>query len=440
MRSSPLIKRFISGVGANVYSQFVTLFGQLATVPVCITIWGVELYGAWIALFAIPSFLAATNLGIANAAATDMTMMNNQKDVDTAKVKAVYHTACLTILCMTLLVTGLCFLAYLFVGDIVPFKELVDPDITKSTVLVLICYTMVSFFCGLPEAVFKSTERYAEGVFLTNTLRLVEYLAFIVGLFFYEINFLTAAYIFLSVRIIGLLIIFIYMKATNAAFVFGVSSASWAIIKKLLPACTGFITMPIGFALIIQGLTLVAASFSTVFAAQLNLTRTITSVGRQVASIIGNASWPEMSKAYGEGDQKKVMRIFALSLKSSLLIAIAYFIFIAFVGELLFKYWTSDQLDFNYTLFIIFSVSALLGNVWTQAYVLLASNNKHLVFSLFLVLVGGLTLLAANTLVQSGVGFVNAMSVTILTDFTLIIIAFTLIYREKKLSKSKVEN
>src|SRR5690554_5642535 len=68
-----VVRRVLSGTGANAYGQAVTVVVQLIGVPILLNAWGTRLYGEWLTLFAIPAFLAMTDLGFSHSAANDMT-------------------------------------------------------------------------------------------------------------------------------------------------------------------------------------------------------------------------------------------------------------------------------------------------------------------------------------------------------------------------------
>lgn len=426
-----VLRRLIYGVGANIYSQFVTLFIQVASIPVCLSVWGGEIFGVWVALFAIPSFLTTANLGIAHAAGTEMTIINNSSSNTFKETSIVYHTACATTLFMSIVVGLLCVITAVFWQGNVPFKELVEPPILKGTIVTLILYTLVSLFSSLQEAVFKSCERYAEGIFLLHTSRFIEYIILILMLLLYDVDILYASITLLSVRSLGFLIICFYMQYTHTYLIFGVSKANIVTFKKLLPASTGFIAMPIGFSLLIQGMTIMMASISPILAAQFNVTRTITSVGRQIASVVGNSSWPELSKAYGQGNKALVTRLFLVSLKLSLFLSVGYFIVVGIFGEYIFHYLTNNTLLFNYSLLSVLALSAILGNIWTQGYVLLASQNQHIYFSFTMVVIACCNLLLIGFLTKNNINVFSALWSTVAADICLILSTIYFIYKPK---------
>lgn len=66
-------RRIVYGRGANAFGQLVTIIVQLVGVPILLHAWGVQLYGEWLILFAIPAYLSMTDLGFTQCAANDMT-------------------------------------------------------------------------------------------------------------------------------------------------------------------------------------------------------------------------------------------------------------------------------------------------------------------------------------------------------------------------------
>ena len=68
-----LLKRLIKGIGANAYGQVIVIIIQLVGVPILLRFWGTQLYGEWLILAAIPSYLSMVDLGFSLSAANDMT-------------------------------------------------------------------------------------------------------------------------------------------------------------------------------------------------------------------------------------------------------------------------------------------------------------------------------------------------------------------------------
>ena len=51
-------RRILHGLGANAYGQLVVIVIQLAGVPILLRAWGMQLYGEWLILAAIATYLS----------------------------------------------------------------------------------------------------------------------------------------------------------------------------------------------------------------------------------------------------------------------------------------------------------------------------------------------------------------------------------------------
>jgi hypothetical protein len=57
-----MLRRIILGVGANVFSQVVSIFIQLVSLPVFLQYWDTSTYGSWLLLSAMPAYLSLSDL------------------------------------------------------------------------------------------------------------------------------------------------------------------------------------------------------------------------------------------------------------------------------------------------------------------------------------------------------------------------------------------
>jgi O-antigen/teichoic acid export membrane protein len=435
-----LFGRLVRGIGANAYSQLVTLFIQLASVPLLISYWGVEHYGIWIALSALPAYLASSNLGIANAAASEMTILNAKNVTsDNVEVTNVYHTACVLTLIMSFVVFALALaVVYSYPPENFMFGDIMPVTLLKSTLLILILYTLVTLYGGLWDAAFRSTGRYAQGTMFLHSIRLLEQVALLLSVVFFNTDIFYAATVILICRILGTLFVALYLAISKPKIPFGLKQANLKTLRRLLPASVGFMAMPIGYAFFIQGMIIVVASFSATFVAVFATTRTLTSLGRQLVSMVAHASWPELSRAYGEGDKKLVKKLFLGSITLTSLLLFLYFLFLGFLGQNIFEIWTNGEIDFDYSIFIILSLAAIAGSIWNQCYILLASINKHAKFALAFVFIG-FSLLATCYLMK-GFGFDVIYILAALPIAEMLLVGIAIYYVSKLTLRLKNES
>src|SRR5712664_4644306 len=63
-----------TGIAGTVLGPVVTAIVQIVSVPVFLHFWGVKLYGEWLILSAIPTYLMLSDMGFGSVAGNDMTM------------------------------------------------------------------------------------------------------------------------------------------------------------------------------------------------------------------------------------------------------------------------------------------------------------------------------------------------------------------------------
>ena len=86
MSTRSLKRRLIAGFGANTFSRLSTTLTQIFSVPVFLSHWGVHLYGEWILLNTIPSYLGLSDVGFGSVAGNEMTMLAAAEDFEQALV------------------------------------------------------------------------------------------------------------------------------------------------------------------------------------------------------------------------------------------------------------------------------------------------------------------------------------------------------------------
>src|ERR1700684_3071529 len=86
MSTRSLKRRLIAGFGANTFSRLSITLTQIFSVPVFLSHWGVHLYGEWILLNAIPSYLGLSDVGFGSVAGNEMTMLAAAKNFEQALV------------------------------------------------------------------------------------------------------------------------------------------------------------------------------------------------------------------------------------------------------------------------------------------------------------------------------------------------------------------
>ena len=167
-------QRILHGLGANAFGQIVTVIVQLAGVPILLHAWGVQLYGEWLILFAIPAYLSMTDLGFTQSAANDMTARVARGD----RAGALVVFQSLGALVYALVALGLALAAavvpWLPLAEWLNFQTM-DTRTAQWVLCLLAAQVLVSLLDGIPYAGFRANGEYALHFSLQSGVRLLQF-------------------------------------------------------------------------------------------------------------------------------------------------------------------------------------------------------------------------------------------------------------------------
>lgn len=381
---STLKAKLLRNLGANAYGQGVTILIQLVSMPLYLHYWGVELYGEWLILSAIPAYLALSDIGFASVAANDMTM--RVANGDRRGALEVYQSIWLFISGVSVLVG--CVLALIVYSVPVTAQFLIthiSEVQTRQLLLILMLYVLVGLQGGVLNAAFRAAGRYAYGTALGNTVRLAEWAVSAVGLLLGG-GVLVIAILTLTVRLLGLLLMWQVLQKQERWLSLGTQAASLHQVRQLLKPAVAFMAFPLGLALSLQGMILVIGTALgpaavVVFSAYRTLTRLLV----QMITMLNQAVWPEISAAYGAKQLALVTQLHRKGSSITFWIALAAVTFIATVGNWFIGIWTRHAFEPNPTLLILLLLTTFLNVLWQTSWVVLMATNKHEIISILFV-------------------------------------------------------
>lgn len=402
-------KRVMRGVGANAYGQLVTIAVQLLSVPLFLHYWGVDTYGEWILLSAIPAYLSLSDVGFSSVAGNRMAMLIAKEDQLSAL--GVYQSGWLLILIIStfvwciVAVTLNCFNP----ANILGIKFIQSKDV-PAILWLLASQVLISLQGGMLSAGFRSIGKYSTGVICSTTTRLGEWtlaaLALVSGGGAVHI-----ALAFLSARLVGTFISWLILRKEASWLSIGFSYARKQVISELLKPSIAFMAFPIGLALSLQGvvivigLTLGAASV-TLF----TLYRTLSRLLIQVATTINQAVWAEISVAYGKDNFELMQKLNRKSYSFSFWFGLVGVLVVGLLGDFLIKIWTHSSVSPNSTLLWILLAGAYVNMLWQSNWVLLMATNNHSRISVAFVITSVLTLLSAYAFASFGIESMAAVA------------------------------
>jgi O-antigen/teichoic acid export membrane protein len=369
---SPLL----SGVGANAYAQSVTLVVQLGSTPALLIAWGAKTYGLWLVVSAFPSYIALADLGFSSAAANAITLSVARRAHDEAR--ATFQST----LALNLL-TAAAILA-LALGAIALVPDSLVPGIPPTTrgevreVCALQAVQMAATLCcGAMLSGFISTGRYALGVLLASTSRLVEAAALVLGALAFH-SLVVSAALMLVARLCALVVTAAIAVHGAPWCRLGFRYARMARVRRLAGPALAVTALPIAFAVNLQGLILViGATVSLEAVATFAAIRTLTRAILQAAVLVNTAIMPEVTRAFGASDWARIRRLTRINISSVLVLDAAAFAVIASFGSIIIAVWTRGRVAPNPTLTLGLAAVACVHCVWLAESNLVLAVNRH---------------------------------------------------------------
>jgi O-antigen/teichoic acid export membrane protein len=366
--------KILSGVGANAFGQAVTMLVQLISVPVFLHVWDVALYGVWLLLSAIPVYFMLVDMGFVSYASNRMNML--MAAGRTGEANRVFQST-LGFLCLaTVGLTVLTALALLILDDHVLARDL------KIASFCLIVAGLLSILCELADAVYNANDHFAQGTWIFNTCRLVEWLSALLFLLLWgSIEWVAIG--FLTGRLLSTLVFVSLCSRRFTNLRWGFADASMAEVKAMVLPAALLNSFPVSVVLTVQGTTLLVGHFlGPAAVAAFSALRTLSRLVYQATFIFGRAIWPEFSRQFGARNFDAARSTFRYASALCGLLALGGAALLYLLSPWLLRLWTGGQIRFDPALFNLLLLGASLASLQLIAQIFLISTIRHRLLAL----------------------------------------------------------
>lgn len=407
-------RRLLHGLGAQVFARTGTTVTQIIGVPLLIHFWGVELYGEWLILSAIPVYFAMSDVGFGNVAGNEMAMRAAEGDRETTV--RVFQSVWLLISAVSLAVIPLA-VAVIWAGTLPEWLNLsrMGHSEAASTLTALLLLVGVSLQGGMVAAGFRSEKRYPQETFLSNLLYLLEY-----GIFLTIIALgarpAQAAWTSLLVRTAGTALMWTYLFRFAPDLRPGFRHARRSTVRRLAGPAVAFLAFPLGNAFSMQGMLLVVgALLGPVAVVTLSTLRTLLNAARKAMGMVNATVWPEISIAFGRRDLPLARVLHRRACQISFWVALLIVAMLALFGSQIVQMWTGGAVRVDDSFLYCMLLVLLANSLWFTSSVVPAAINRHQRMGLLFAIGTALSLVSAMALVQS-LGLVGVAVSLLLID------------------------
>ncbi len=356
-QNNRISKNLISQISLN--SSLTIL--QILFPPLMIMTYGLENFGIWIFLTAIPTTLSIFNFDLTAAAKTEMSINHNKNNKN--KVNEIFNNAIILLIVITIfliLITALIINFYDFNLDILK-------DITTNQLKLILVCIFLSFYLNIFNSIFKTGITYWGKLYISTYVDTFfnffsKILIIIAGLIFKELLF--ASIFLLIASVLKLIVYYYFFLNYNQYLTFSLTLFSKKQIRELfklsipyyLNSITGVIKN--SFQIIILGLF-----FNSQILGMISTLKTLFHfLPIRVWSMIRNAIFFEFIKLYSEKKFDLLKKNYSKFIKYTVIFVILFLLTSTLLGEYIYNLWLNNtyNLDYNLLLLMVFEISFLI--------------------------------------------------------------------------------
>jgi O-antigen/teichoic acid export membrane protein len=369
-------QRLVRGFGATALGPIVTAIIQLGSVPIFLHAWGAAKYGDWLLLSAIPSYLTLSDLGFGAASGSDMCMRVASNDREGALQTFQSSWVLVTCVSLTALLLASVTVWWIPWQSWLRLSSLASHQ-AAAAIIVLGAYIVLAQQSSVAESGFTSDGHFATAIFWMTILRLVEAVTATVVAVLHG-GLLAVASSYLLVRCVGTIGYVLLLQRMSPWILYGFQYARLTTIKHLAAPAFGFVALPIGYALNLQGLILVVgARLGPVAVVSFSTLRTLSRVNSQLIGVIKNALLPELSRAFGAGNVALARKLHRHACQAALGMSIVGGLLLWISAPLIYRLWVRQGVTFDATCFHVLLLVVVTNSLWDTSSVIPMSINTH---------------------------------------------------------------
>lgn len=369
-------RRLFLGFVSSWVSKVASTIVQLVQVPVFLHFWSVPLYGEWIMVTAIPSYLSFSSIGFGNVAGNEMTMMTARDDRDGAL--RVFQSCwwLITAICSAgILIFGVA-LYFFPVSEYLKLHQM-GPTDSKWVIFYLGCSVLLGQLETLLQSAYRCVGRYPYGSFIKSMFSLVAFAVMLVPVCLGG-GARATALAFALANAFFTLVLCVMVRHDIPWIRYGWSHASIAEVRRLSGPAFAFMAFPIGNAFNLQGTILaVGYALGPVAVVVFGTARTVSRVALQMVQMVNGTFWPEMSSAFGANDIPLLRSLHRRACQLALLTALLVIIAMMGFGPWFLHHWTGGHVPPSRSLLSILLLVVVFYSLWATSSTLVAAINKH---------------------------------------------------------------
>ena len=374
--STGIKRRLILSTAATALGPVVSLVLQLVTIPVFLRYWGPELYGEWLLLSVIPTYLGMSDMGFGTVAGNDMTMDAARGEFVDAVETFQSTWKLISIVSLSVMAIAVPLIWLLPVGSWLNLKQISLPD-ARCVLAILAVDSLACLQSSLPVSAFRAAGLNHVASLGINIMRLVEGLGILI-LVIAGRGPVAVACLLIVGRGLGNLIFVTVALRMIPWLRFGLRYARWARVRELVRPALAFMAFPAANALNLQGSILaIGLILGPIAVSMFTPLRTVARVALQLTETLKNGTWPEFSAAYGAGNLTLARKLHRLICQLALVFSGGIAVGLGLVGPWLVRLWTHNRIAIDLPTFYCLLAGVAANALWNTSSTVPIAANLH---------------------------------------------------------------
>lgn len=371
-----LLTRLKRGAGGQLLLQMVMTLTPLVGIPIMLHAWGTQLYGEWLILTAIPTYLSMSDMGFSRAAVREMAMCMGRQDMAGAVCAFQSSLAMTSVISFVVVGAGILLAYTVPIVEIFHFR-IMDMAMVRAILIIQLSAVILSILEEAISGGMMCDGKYGEAFTSLAAVKLFNscsiWLAALLGASPVMVSAVSAV-----TNVLGLLGLAWVLRRLYPWLHFGYSQARFQVFRNLLVPSLANMSLPLSQSINLQGFRMVVGyvlgpQAVVVFATARTLTRLVYQMLMTVNRVIS----PEVGNAYGSGDMDLLRRLHRRACQTSLWVALGASLFVGVFGESIYRVWTNGSVTLDRPTFYLLLLVTIINALWYTSFTVQQATNTH---------------------------------------------------------------
>ena len=369
-------RRLVLGLLSSWVSKLSSTLIQLVQIPFFLHFWSEAVFGNWIVINAIPSYLSFSNIGFGSVAGNEMTMSEARQDRETSLrvFQSCWWLIFFIMLATSIVVAGA--LSFIPVGTLLNVHYISEGD-CRLIIAYLGFSVLLGQFEQLLQSAYRSIGRNPYGSFVKSCMSVTAFAAMLVpvGMGYGP---RTTALVFAGTNVAGTIVFALLVRRNIPWIEFGWQHARFSEIKRLAPLAFAFMGFPIGNALNLQGtVQVISYALGPIAVVVFNTARTVSRIALQMVQMINGTFEPEFSRSFAQQDIPLIRTLHRHACQMALLIALSIVAAVMVAGPTFLHHWTQGKVPPSSELLMLLLLGVVFFSLWSTSSTIMSATNQH---------------------------------------------------------------